>query len=126
VRQIKSYGFNEITGCVVQRHTRLPKTATKVLVGLYHSAQSGFENDPELPWTTICEEHITLVCHPTLKLARSWLAHPADWCALCGAITEPCPGCGWTGRETYGEGLRCNRCGLQFDQNADQIEGTPS
>lgn len=35
-----------------------------------------------LPWTTICEDHGYLVCHPNLALARAHAADP-DWCEKC-------------------------------------------
>ena len=76
---MKQYTFKGLAGCVVQRVSR----KTKTLVGLYHSEQAGMESDPDLPWTTTCEKHSTLVCHETLALARSSVPDPTLWCDDC-------------------------------------------
>lgn len=41
------------------------------------------ETDPELPWTTVCEEHGGCVSHRTKRDALSWLSHPESWCPGC-------------------------------------------
>lgn len=69
----------ERAGCIEVRRSR----ATGTLVGLYRSAEAGMEEDPETPYTTVCEEHNTLVCHATLKLARENLPDPRGWCDEC-------------------------------------------
>ena len=66
-------------GCLIYRKAR----STGTYVGLYRSAEAGMEDDPELPWSTVCEEHHTLVCHPTRKLAESHLSNPEGWCEEC-------------------------------------------
>lgn len=66
-------------GCLELRTSR----ATGTLVGLYRSAEAGMETDPETPYTTVCEEHHTLVCHSTLALARENLPDPRGWCDEC-------------------------------------------
>jgi hypothetical protein len=78
-REVKQYGFNGITGCVVQRKSR----KTGRLVGVYHGVQSGMESDPETPWVTVCEEHGMLVGHPSLRLAMGWAADPEVFCEDC-------------------------------------------
>ena len=75
----KRYAFNDLAGCVVQRISR----KTKTLVGLYSSEQSGMEIDPEWPWSTVCEEHNTLVSHGSLAAARATLPDPTNWCDEC-------------------------------------------
>lgn len=72
------------TGLLEQRLCR----RTKTLVGLYNSAESGIEMDPELPFTTVCEEHHNLVCHPTRQIARSMLSVPDEWCEECRPAAE--------------------------------------
>ncbi len=79
----KEYETNGLIGCVEQRKCR----KTGLLVGLYQSAQAGMEDDPEQPWSTVCEEHGNLVCHATLTLARQALSHP-EWCEDCQAIMD--------------------------------------
>lgn len=78
---MRYYAFNGLAGCVTQRKCR----ETGTLVGLYHSDQSGMESDPELPWTTVCEKHNTLVSHTTLALAKMTLSHPTAFCDECRA-----------------------------------------
>jgi hypothetical protein len=73
------HSFNGLAGCVVQRISR----RTGTLVGLYASDDSGMENDPEFPWSTVCEKHGILVSHRTLKLARESLPQPDEWCDEC-------------------------------------------
>jgi hypothetical protein len=71
----------ERAGFVLSRKNRY----TGAVISLYRSAESGIESDPELPWTTLCEEHSTLVCHTTRALAESHLAMP-EWCEPCQQI----------------------------------------
>lgn len=75
----KEYGFNGLVGCVSQAKSRV----TGTLVGVYHAGQAGMEDDPETPWATVCEEHNTLVCHPTLALAKVHAPDPTVWCDGC-------------------------------------------
>ena len=75
---MKSYDFNGLAGCVVQRRNR----RTGFLVGLYHAEQAELDASAG-PWATICEEHGHIVNHETLALARSHLADPGGWCEHC-------------------------------------------
>lgn len=76
---MKHYSHNDLAGCVQQR--RAQQTGT--LVGVYHAAQAGLEDDPSLPWATVCEVHGNLVCHSTLALARWHAVDPQGWCEDC-------------------------------------------
>lgn len=78
-RSPKQYNTDGIAGLVSRRKAQ----ETGRLVGLYHAAQAGLEDDPETPWATVCEEHATLVCHATLKQARAHAANPLGWCEEC-------------------------------------------
>lgn len=64
--------------------------ATGTLVGLYRSVEGGMENDPELPWSVVCEDHSCLVSTATRATARSAMACPNDWCPVCRG-EEPDP-----------------------------------
>lgn len=64
--------------------------STGTLVGLYRSLEGGMENDPELPWTVVCEPHACLVSMGTREEARSAMACPNDWCPVCRG-EEPVP-----------------------------------
>ncbi len=57
---------------------------TGTLIGLY---KDDFEADPELPWTTVCEEHNTLVSHPSKALALAAMSFP-EWCEECQPIID--------------------------------------
>ena len=83
-RRVQEYGVKGLAGCVQQRVAR----STGTLVGVYHSAQSGIEDDPALPWVTVCEVHSSCVCHTTLTLARSHAVEPEGWCESCLEVAE--------------------------------------
>jgi hypothetical protein len=71
-------------GCVQLRRCR----QTGHLVGVYRSLEAGIESDPDLPWSTVCEEHSTVVCSATrhaAELAASW----PDFCDECREILYP-------------------------------------
>lgn len=68
-------------GCIQLRRSR----QTGHLVGVYRSDEAGIESDPELPYTTVCEEHSTCVCHTTRALALALAPFPAEWCEECQA-----------------------------------------
>lgn len=57
--------------------------STNALVSAYRSAEAGIEDDPSLPYATVCEDHGTAVCHETRSLALYWLASPETWCGDC-------------------------------------------
>ena len=91
-----SMGFRTCTrreDLVLRRESKLPNHPGVVLyrkarstgthVGLYRSYESGFESDPEWPWSTVCDEHGGIVCHATRKAAETFLSHPEDWCPTC-------------------------------------------
>jgi len=61
---VKRYSLGGVAGLVESRRNRLTGTT----IGLYQSLQSGIDSHPEWPWTTVCEEHGTLVCHRTLAI----------------------------------------------------------
>lgn len=71
-------------GCVRLRVAR----ATRTVVGVYRSDEAGWESDPDLPWTTVCEEHSALVCHSRRVDADRYAAHPDDWCEDCRTLVE--------------------------------------
>lgn len=66
-------------GLIDQRRAR----STKTLVGLYRSVESGLEADPEFPYSTVCEEHGSIVSHATLDAARRSMPRPDEWCDDC-------------------------------------------
>lgn len=57
--------------------------STGTLVVVVQSAEAGIEDDPELPWATLCDDHSSVVCHTTLALAKAHAADPAGWCDDC-------------------------------------------
>jgi len=75
----KTYNLNGYAGLVERRRNR----RTGTLVGLYHAHQAGIDADPETPWSTVCEDHSSMIGHRTLALARSGMVAPDDWCAAC-------------------------------------------
>jgi hypothetical protein len=83
-QNVKVYDFNGLPGCVMQRRSR----DTGALIGLYNAAQAGMKTDAGA-WTTVCEDHGTVVNHARLADARAWMAEPSIWCEGCRA---PKPG----------------------------------
>jgi hypothetical protein len=72
-------------GCIQLRRAR----QTGRVVGVYRSLEAGIEIDPELPWTTVCEEHSTCVFHATRAPAIFHASDPMGWCGVCnGTETE--------------------------------------
>lgn len=62
--------------------------STGTLVAVYASDEAGIESDPDLPFTTVCEEHGRLVCHETLALAEHHATDPAGWCGVCNGTEQ--------------------------------------
>ena len=69
-------------GAVASRKNR----RTGTIVTAYRNSEAGFENDPTLPWSTVCEDHGTLVCHTSRALAESFIAAPDGFCDDCRAL----------------------------------------
>lgn len=57
--------------------------STGTLVLVLDAVAAGLEDDPEIPWFTVCDDHGGCVGHPTLALARSFASCPEDWCPTC-------------------------------------------
>lgn len=57
--------------------------STGTVVTVYRADEAGMEDDPETPWATVCEDHGSIVCHKTRRLAESWLAAPEGFCDDC-------------------------------------------
>ena len=66
-------------GCVQAHIAR----STGTLVAVLRSDEAGIESDPDLPWTTLCDDHSSVLCHRTLVAARSWASAPEEWCQPC-------------------------------------------
>jgi hypothetical protein len=61
--------------------------ASGTIITLYRADEAGMENDPELPWCTVCEDHGAIVCHGSRELAKQAMPWP-DWCEQCQEIME--------------------------------------
>jgi hypothetical protein len=48
-------------------------------------SMTDYGNGPA-PWWTVCDDHATLVCHPTRSLAEAHAARPWEWCEACGDL----------------------------------------
>jgi hypothetical protein len=63
------------------------RRATGLRVSIYLAEEAGL--DPESGrYSTVCEEHATLVNHETLRDARGWAADPAGWCEDCRDLAQ--------------------------------------
>lgn len=57
--------------------------STGTQVGLYRSAEAGLEQDPDLQWAVVCEDHGGIVCMETRANARTAMSCPDEWCPTC-------------------------------------------
>lgn len=80
----RTYDAHGYAGCVSRSRSR----QSGRLVGVYQGAQAGIEDDPAIPWVTVCEDHGSCVCHSTLALARAFAAYPLEWCEDCRTEAE--------------------------------------
>jgi hypothetical protein len=48
-------------------------------------AELGVDDEDDLPWITLCEEHSELCSHPNKRYAERWAAWP-EWCSGCRVI----------------------------------------
>lgn len=77
---VREYATNGLRGCVSQQRSR----QTGYLVGIYHGPQAGIDDDDgRAPWSTVCEEHGSVICHVSLSLARAHAGVPLEWCEPC-------------------------------------------
>ncbi len=72
------YITQNYAGVVESRRRRLSGT----VVTIYRSLEAGIESDPDLPYSTVCEDHGVITCHPTLAQARRH-APVAGGCEVC-------------------------------------------
>jgi hypothetical protein len=78
-RRATGQWLNGVPGLVQSRKAR----TTGTVVGVYDSLAQGIESDPDLPWSTVCEDHGSVVSHHALRDALSWAAHSDGWCDDC-------------------------------------------
>ena len=62
---------------------RNSKTGTVVTV--YDSLSSSMDTDRGR-WQVVCEDHASLSCYQTLRVAREWMSYPEEWCEDCAAL----------------------------------------
>jgi len=56
---------------------------TGTMVSVWRPGTIAEDDCDSARWFTICEDHGSLVGHPTRKLAMQWLSHPLTWCEEC-------------------------------------------
>jgi hypothetical protein len=57
--------------------------STGTLVQVVDNRNGCIDDDPTIPWFTICVDHGGCVGHPTRKIAIDWAAAPEEWCPTC-------------------------------------------
>jgi hypothetical protein len=63
--------------------------STGTQVSIYRADQAGLDDDNgKMPYSTVCETHGTVICHESLKMARSHVAQPEHWCDAEGGCIE--------------------------------------
>lgn len=80
------HGIDPSQAAGLRKLTRARSTGT--LVGVYRSTDAGLDDDPEVPWMTVCEPHGYLVGHSTFKLAESFASAPEEWCEACQHVLD--------------------------------------
>jgi hypothetical protein len=70
------------------RHASFARS-TGTLVVLVHSAEQGIEDDPDLPWTLLCDDHDSCVCFERQSDAWACMSQPEMFCDDCRDLTEP-------------------------------------
>jgi len=78
-RQLLDILASRRAGCVKILKSR----STGQYVGLYRSAESGIEVDPDYPWTTVCEDHGGVVKALLMSCAAPLLS--SQWARACSA-----------------------------------------
>jgi hypothetical protein len=58
------------------------QTGTLIMWGRAEEAGMTTEDGP---WVTVCDDHGSIVHHPSAKSAREWAACPTGWCDECRA-----------------------------------------
>lgn len=77
-------------GKLVRKSRIARSTGTKVeLIDADHPDCSDFDSAEGGRWVTICEDHGGCVQHDVYRNARTFLAHPEDWCEGCQEIETP-------------------------------------
>lgn len=57
--------------------------STKTVVQVVDNREFEIDDDPSVPWYTICVDHGGCVGHPTRRLALHWAPAPEEWCPTC-------------------------------------------
>ncbi len=76
---MKPHNRGGLAGCVATFKSR----ATGTRVGVYATAEAGFDN-MEDAWMSLCEEHHEFVTHATIRQAMR-ARDPREWCEECRA-----------------------------------------
>lgn len=87
MKAIKQYSLHGYAGLVEQHKAR----ETGTTISIYRNDQA--QMDDYRPWSTVCEEHATIIVHETLALARYHAANPLGWCEVCNG--QVCGRCGY-------------------------------
>jgi hypothetical protein len=49
---------------------------------------STYDGTETTRWYNVCEEHSSAVGHQSLELAKTFAAHPTEWCEECREAVE--------------------------------------
>jgi len=80
----KAYSHLGLAGLVMRRRNH--RTSSRV--SLYHGAQAGLDLSEGCTWATVCEDHGVILGHQSIRLARTSLSRPDDWCEGCSKLTQ--------------------------------------
>lgn len=84
-RSTAPYRAEELAGCIEYRKRR----STGFYVGVYNGEEAGMDTDDgRMPWSTVCEEHSTVIHHATKTLALAHARDPQGWCEECQRLLD--------------------------------------
>lgn len=67
--------------------------STGTHVSIYDNAKAGLDDeDGEMPFSTVCEDHGGVINHRNITKARDWAPAPEEWCPSCQKLARGlCP-----------------------------------
>lgn len=77
-RQPKQYALDGVAGLVQRRKAH----STGTTISIYNNEQADLDTEGG-PWSTVCEDHGTIIAHTTITLAKDMASCPEEWCEDC-------------------------------------------
>jgi hypothetical protein len=85
--RLKAHELRQVAGYRAHTHARATGTHVILVDGWEQGLESPGNGGPR--WFLICDEHSGCVGFDTIVEARSFIAHPEDWCPTCQGYDDP-------------------------------------